>query len=107
MGLRASGEVNGAAPTSPGATYGSGSTGRRTGIASKAVPWASMPGSRARLPEAWLAHEPRSVIRLDADLGDRVAVVTGAASGIGLATARALDALGAGVVVADLDEERG
>jgi 3-oxoacyl-[acyl-carrier protein] reductase len=37
---------------------------------------------------------------------DRVAVVTGGAAGIGLATARAFAAQGATVVIADLDEER-
>lgn len=37
----------------------------------------------------------------------RVAIVTGAASGIGAATARALAAEGAHVVVADVDRERG
>ena len=39
-------------------------------------------------------------------LAGRIAVVTGAASGIGLATARALAAEGANVVVADLDEAK-
>ncbi|MEV7084995.1 glucose 1-dehydrogenase [Streptomyces sp. NPDC093085] len=38
---------------------------------------------------------------------DRVAVVTGAASGIGAATAARLAAEGASVVLADLDDERG
>jgi meso-butanediol dehydrogenase / (S,S)-butanediol dehydrogenase / diacetyl reductase len=38
---------------------------------------------------------------------DRVAIVTGGASGIGAATARALAAEGARVVVADIDRERG
>jgi NAD(P)-dependent dehydrogenase (short-subunit alcohol dehydrogenase family) len=40
-------------------------------------------------------------------LQDRVAVITGAASGIGLATARRLAAEGARVVVADIDEQAG
>jgi NAD(P)-dependent dehydrogenase (short-subunit alcohol dehydrogenase family) len=40
-------------------------------------------------------------------LQDRVAVITGAASGIGLASARRLAAEGATVVVADLNEEAG
>jgi NAD(P)-dependent dehydrogenase (short-subunit alcohol dehydrogenase family) len=40
-------------------------------------------------------------------LQDRVAVITGAASGIGLATARRLAAEGAHVVVADVDEQAG
>jgi NAD(P)-dependent dehydrogenase (short-subunit alcohol dehydrogenase family) len=40
-------------------------------------------------------------------LQDRVAVITGAASGIGLSTARRLAAEGAHVVVADVDEQAG
>ncbi|GLJ81247.1 3-oxoacyl-ACP reductase [Microbacterium imperiale] len=44
---------------------------------------------------------------LTARLRDRVAIVTGGASGIGLATARRFAAEGARVVVADLDPESG
>jgi len=40
-------------------------------------------------------------------LQDRVAVITGAGSGIGLASARRLAAEGATVVIADIDEETG
>ena len=40
-------------------------------------------------------------------LQDKVAVITGAASGIGLASARRLAAEGARVVIADLDDEAG
>jgi NAD(P)-dependent dehydrogenase (short-subunit alcohol dehydrogenase family) len=41
------------------------------------------------------------------DLNGKVALVTGGASGIGLATARRLRAAGAAVVIADLDERAG
>ena len=41
------------------------------------------------------------------ELQDQLAVVTGAASGIGRATAHALAALGAHVVVADIDRDGG
>jgi len=41
------------------------------------------------------------------DITDRVAVVTGGASGLGLGAARVLAARGARVMVVDLDEERG
>ena len=40
-------------------------------------------------------------------LEDKVAIVTGGASGIGEASARQLAAAGARVVVADLNEEKG
>jgi len=42
-----------------------------------------------------------------AQLEGKVALVTGAASGIGLATAQALAAAGARVTLADIDAERG
>ncbi len=54
------------------------------------------------LEEAKLARRPAPKA-----LAGRVALVTGAASGIGLATARLLHAHGADVVIADLDLERG
>jgi NAD(P)-dependent dehydrogenase (short-subunit alcohol dehydrogenase family) len=41
------------------------------------------------------------------DYGDKVAIVTGAASGIGEATAETIARMGAKVVVADYDESRG
>ncbi|MGA2925015.1 MAG: glucose 1-dehydrogenase [Solirubrobacteraceae bacterium] len=44
---------------------------------------------------------------MDYGLHDRVALVTGAASGIGLATARAFATLGARVVASDVDEVAG
>lgn len=50
---------------------------------------------------------PVEPIDLTARLRGRVAVVTGGASGIGLATAERLAAEGAHVVVADLDDEAG
>jgi NAD(P)-dependent dehydrogenase (short-subunit alcohol dehydrogenase family) len=46
-------------------------------------------------------------IDLTRRLGDRIAVVTGGGSGIGLATARRFAAEGATVVIADLDERAG
>lgn len=53
------------------------------------------------LEEAKLARKPKPK-----PLATRVALVTGAASGIGLATARRLAAEGACVVIADLDAEK-
>ena len=50
-------------------------------------------------------HEPRRA-RGPFDLNGRVAVVTGAASGIGRASAALLGAAGAAVVCADVDERR-
>ena len=41
------------------------------------------------------------------DFADKVAIITGAASGIGLATSKRLRSLGATVVMADVDEARG
>jgi 2-hydroxycyclohexanecarboxyl-CoA dehydrogenase len=41
------------------------------------------------------------------DFSDKIAVVTGAASGIGLATARKLSASGATVCIGDIQEEKG
>ncbi len=41
------------------------------------------------------------------ELSGKVALVTGGASGIGAAACRRLAALGARIVVADVDEERG
>jgi NAD(P)-dependent dehydrogenase (short-subunit alcohol dehydrogenase family) len=46
-------------------------------------------------------------VTLDYGLRDRVALVTGAASGIGLATARLLAEMGVQVVASDLDAARG
>lgn len=46
------------------------------------------------------------VSRLDFDLGDRIAIITGAASGIGAATARAFSQSGAKVVAVDRDSKR-
>ena len=40
-------------------------------------------------------------------LDGKVAIVTGAGSGIGAATARRLTAEGVAVIVADIDEQRG
>jgi NAD(P)-dependent dehydrogenase (short-subunit alcohol dehydrogenase family) len=55
---------------------------------------------------ARLAAAPHAVA-IDYGLRDRVALVTGAASGIGLATATLLAEMGARVVASDLDAARG
>jgi NAD(P)-dependent dehydrogenase (short-subunit alcohol dehydrogenase family) len=55
---------------------------------------------------ARLAAAPRTAT-IDYGLRDRVALVTGAASGIGLATATLLAEMGVRVVAADLDAARG
>ena len=57
---------------------------------------------RARLSAA-----PDAAVVLDYGLRDRVALVTGAASGIGLATATLLAEMGARVIASDVDAARG
>ena len=86
---------------------------------------------RARVSRRWRHHRPRAHVRLPrrpsrreqrgavitdvagtgagtgGNFAGKVAVVTGAASGIGRASARLFAARGAGVVVADIDETGG
>src|SRR5690606_31637494 len=66
--------------------------------------------ARRRLPRALNASfsSPRTIPRSTAmKLDDRIAIVTGAASGIGLATARRLAEAGATVMLGDIDDARG
>ena len=70
---------------------------------------AAVHGDQERLPRHREPGEAMTVTRVDLTqrLAGRVAVVTGGASGIGLASSRRLAAEGAHVVVADLDPATG
>ncbi|GAB4040942.1 MAG: hypothetical protein Fur0014_11840 [Rubrivivax sp.] len=64
--------------------------------------WMSAPSNRSRKESSM----PSPYSSAAEDLRGKVVVITGGTGGIGLATARAVAALGAGVVIADLDPAR-
>src|SRR3712207_5386813 len=63
-------------------------------------------GARACGATAWWSARIARWRRTFVDLADKVAVVTGGASGIGLGAARALARAGCDVVLADVNEAR-
>lgn len=62
-----------------------------------------MPGLRSSAPS--VSAEIVKADRMDLGVADKVVLITGAASGIGAATARCFASAGARVVVADIDED--